>query len=602
MSARLASLKNQPINLVAIRDKVKSDLLDQLRSVQGAKALVIDPELIGPIKLIVLQEELRSAGITAFYSLSSNLPPTAPAGIFFIARATPQNVYKICDSKQVCGDVVQGSTTRRSYKVLFVPHVTQVVTRLLEQRNILSSLKLAALPLNLIPLDDDILSLEHPLSFRQVFIDGDTSAVYQVAHSILDIERRHGVIVKIVALGKHSISCAQALQRLKKSSEVTIAPQSPEIERLILMDRTFDPISPMCTQLTYEGLIDEVIGINSGVVQLPASIHGKEVPKALNSNDSCFPEFRNLNFAALLPILHKKASSITATVEELERLKNTRDARIEDVQELWNNVPAYLEEKKYLPEHLNLAEYLLNATSSTIDGRLFHRKIEHEQLVMSGGDPDYIGFIEELIGRGSSFESVIRLMCLYSQMTGGFKKSVYEHLKKDVLLEYGFHHVFTFIHLETLGLLKFGGSKSFWTGMRQKLKLVNENPDESDPNDMDFVYSGYTPLSCRLIQRIISNLSLHKPTFESLDEHLAKLGPVEEFSQEIPPGTVVKEDQGPQLNFCFFIGGLTFAEASALRWMSSKGLPQRNGLLLGTTNLCNGSTMVKSLVEGVPGL
>lgn len=40
------------------------------------------------------------------------------------------------------------------------------------------------------------------------------------------------------------------------------------IDTLILLDRAVDMVTPCCTQLTYEGLIDEVFGIVNGAVQL----------------------------------------------------------------------------------------------------------------------------------------------------------------------------------------------------------------------------------------------------------------------------------------------------------------------------------------------
>lgn len=39
----------------------------------------------------------------------------------------------------------------------------------------------------------------------------------------------------------------------------------PQVDALILIDRDVDKVSPLCTQLTYEGLIDEVFGINHGI-------------------------------------------------------------------------------------------------------------------------------------------------------------------------------------------------------------------------------------------------------------------------------------------------------------------------------------------------
>ena len=38
----------------------------------------------------------------------------------------------------------------------------------------------------------------------------------------------------------------------------------PQIDAVVLLDRSVDLITPLSTQLTYEGLIDEVYGIKYG--------------------------------------------------------------------------------------------------------------------------------------------------------------------------------------------------------------------------------------------------------------------------------------------------------------------------------------------------
>ena len=43
-----------------------------------------------------------------------------------------------------------------------------------------------------------------------------------------------------------------------------------QIDTLVLVDRTVDSLTPLCTQLTYEGLVDETLHIKNGVVQLGA--------------------------------------------------------------------------------------------------------------------------------------------------------------------------------------------------------------------------------------------------------------------------------------------------------------------------------------------
>ncbi len=51
----------------------------------------------------------------------------------------------------------------------------------------------------------------------------------------------------------------------KGGSETTAAAHEPEIDTLILLDRGVDVVSPMMTPLTFEALIDQVLGIENGM-------------------------------------------------------------------------------------------------------------------------------------------------------------------------------------------------------------------------------------------------------------------------------------------------------------------------------------------------
>lgn len=56
------------------------------------------------------------------------------------------------------------------------------------------------------------------------------------------------------------------MKKIQQESETDADDIRPEIDRLLILDRTIDFVSPLVTQLTYEGLIDEVYGIHNGEV------------------------------------------------------------------------------------------------------------------------------------------------------------------------------------------------------------------------------------------------------------------------------------------------------------------------------------------------
>lgn len=103
-------------------------------------------------------------------------------------------------------------------------------------------------------------------------------------------------------------------------------PQS-QIDHLLLLDRGVDLLTPLATQLTYEGLIDEIFGISNTTAQFPperfarsddgpTDISAEKKQIILNSGEELFAEIRDKNFNAVGPALSRKAKLISSQFEE----------------------------------------------------------------------------------------------------------------------------------------------------------------------------------------------------------------------------------------------------------------------------------------------
>lgn len=82
----------------------------------------------------------------------------------------------------------------------------------------------------------------------------------------MNIQRRHGLFPRIIGKGDRARVLADTLVRMRAEHDATdhspfaLAP-STVLGELIVIDRDVDMVTPLMTQLTYEGLIDETIGI-----------------------------------------------------------------------------------------------------------------------------------------------------------------------------------------------------------------------------------------------------------------------------------------------------------------------------------------------------
>ena len=110
-------------------------------------------------------------------------------------------------------------------------------------------------------------------------------------------------------------------------------------------------------------------------------------------------------------------------------------------------------------------------------------------------------YIETCICRKEPLFKVLRLVCLQSVVNGGLKPKIFDFYRREILQTYGFEHMLSLNNLEKAGLLKLQDARNPYASIKKTMKLiVEEDPDAPAPEDISHVYSGYAPLSVRLVQ------------------------------------------------------------------------------------------------------
>lgn len=122
-------------------------------------------------------------------------------------------------------------------------------------------------PMEFIPFDQDILSMELESAFREISVEGDMSALYSMARALTNLQKTLGSIPRITGVGPAAEAVKNMCVKMRKESG-SATPNPGKIKRMILIDRGVDLITPMVTQVTYEGIIDEVLGIRNNVVSV----------------------------------------------------------------------------------------------------------------------------------------------------------------------------------------------------------------------------------------------------------------------------------------------------------------------------------------------
>jgi lysine-specific histone demethylase 1 len=531
------------------------------------------------------------------------------------------------------------SKTGHEFHIFWVPRRTLVSDKLLEELGVLGDAEIAELPLYFFPLDKDVLSLELDDSFKDLYLSKDPTSIFMLSRALTGIQQKHGLFPRIIGKGDNAKRVAELLSRMRQellagedaneAGKIGLTP-STTMESVIIIDREVDFVTPLLTQLTYEGLIDEMFGIQNNQTDVDSTVIGAPAQQQqpppqqqqqqgatpapavnpqgrtrkiqLDSSDKLFEQIRDTNFAVVGNLLGKVARRLKTDLDSRHNTHTTAELR-----DFVTKLPALQTEQQSLKVHIALAEEIKKNTQSEGFGRI----LEVQQNLAAGADPSsQFDVIEELIARNTPLPQVLRLLCIYSTISGGIKTKEFDLFRRLILEGYGYQHILTLHALEKLQLflsrssplasmipMTAGagatGTKTNYTYLRKQLRLINDEVKEHDPNDIAYVYSGYAPLSIRLVQCILQKQFLLRITkgngvtssagagggaqgwrgFDDAVKH-ARGQTFDELQKgedkAVKARALLSGGSEKKTVFVVFVGGITFTEIAALRFIAKE--------------------------------
>ncbi len=308
----------------------------------------------------------------------------------------------------------------------------------------------------MVPLDKDIISLEEYDAIPELFLKNDLNLISSLSRAVIKFETIYGKIKYKYAKGDYAKMLKDVIEIEEENSPFESDTQV--LLGCIMLDRSVDFITPLCSQYTYEGMIEEYIGINYNIIKVKSEILEKneknDIKIELSSKDPFYSGIRDLNFNHLRSYLPWKLDEHKKILADGN--KQTKD--LKELSEILDKIKKVKEESPSVATHINLADYI----SNIIKHPLFTEYLRYEQNLLVGGDtPNFIyDFYESEIAKQVPICKVLRLVCIESIIQNGLKSKVYDSMKRDILHVYGFQEVFLLRNLEKLRILKKHDSKA----------------------------------------------------------------------------------------------------------------------------------------------
>ena len=479
------------------------------------------------------------------------------------------------------------------FHFIFIPIETYELINFLMGPGIGNRYSVTSFNIDLVPIDNDLISMEKIGSFKKIYADKDTTPISDFAESFIKLEICFGKVKHKYIKGEKAKLFNNLL--VKKESEVNMK-TTDEILGMIILDRSVDFITPFTSNYTYEGLFDEHFGINRGYSifdnkYLTVTDNKKKEKKEKEDKDKVSKK-----------VLYYLTSDHASKLYNDIKCMNYLDAN----KYMFGLKTYYLEDTKKKNEKSNdlatiqknmetLREFItLYKNPLVINGKFMDKFIEEnlkpdnvtfrkqESIFLCATMPSNLKlFYDDYITDKKDLYKLINLLILETLTQGCVKE--YNSIKRDILNVYGYQHIFLLRDLETIGLIKeradaIGLIKEkvniknmimeyTYPQILTKLGLINPGANDlkNKYKDCSYIFQGYCPIILRLIERAVEG----------------KWGKLKEVITKIPGHTFFPENEieieKPPLNehrvhtiFVVFVGGVSYNEIAGIRFINRK--------------------------------
>ncbi|NWU86617.1 VP33B protein, partial [Onychorhynchus coronatus] len=604
----------EPPDFGLLKRLARDQLVYLLEQLPGKKDLFIEADLMSPLDRIANVSILKH-DVDKLYRMETRPAPGASDQFCFLVRPRIRTMRFIADI--VNADKMSGRS--RKYKIIFSPQKFYACEMVLEEEGVFGDVTCDEWSFYLLPLDEDIISMELPEFFRDYFLEGDHRWINPVARALQLLNSLYGPFRKAYGIGRCAKMSHELWQDLEEEeSEGEGHGRKPEIGHIFLMDRDVDYVTALCSQVVYEGLVDDTFRIKCGSVDFGPDVTSsdKSIKVLLNAQDKVFSQIRNEHFSSVFGFLSQKSRNLQAQYDRRRGMdiKQMKDFVSQELKGL-------KQEHRLLSLHIGACESIMKKKTK----QDFQETIKAEHSLLEGFDiRESTSFIEEHIDRQVSPIESLRLMCLLSITENGLVPKDYRSLKTQYLQSYGPEHLLTFHNLKRIGLLteqvagetltaveskvsklvtdRAAGKitdafnslarKSNFRAISKKLGLIPRLEGEYDlkmPRDMAYVFGGaYVPLSCKIIEQV-----LERRGWQGLEE-VVRLLNGNEFSVSDSTGEDNPAWESQRVILTVFLGGCTFSEISALRFL---GKEKGCKFIFLTTAITNSARMMEAMIE-----
>ena len=580
-----------PIELSIFKEHVENNFLNILDSLpKTEKRLVYEESCLSKLLFFTTRDKLIAKNVRKeFIVLKSGI----------LMAECPTIVYIIPPKKeclQIIENHIEGNNKKSDdnrdeakkkveYHIIFFPKINLECQNYISESFNCAYFNKYNLNIDLYPLDYEIISLELNNSFHELYVTNNYNSLFLLNRAIIKYETVFGKIKHKYYLGPLGKKLKELLDEEEKNTNID---EDQTTLGCIFLDRSIDMITPLITNHIYEALLDDNFDINLDFIKVQPKIIDNKSKNInlqkidLSKNDKFYTKIKDYGFNQIRAYLPLRLQEQNKIIEDSKRKTSDLVKIQEDIQ----NIAKIRDERISLTYHINLADFIGKKERYPLT-RFYYM---YEQSLLYGEVPEkFFDFIFDEIRKKSDEYDILRIICLYSIIHSGYKNKIYDQIRKEFFIVYGFQELFLWRNLEKLGVLKSAGNQGFYQILLKKLNLINEEQFESkEQKDISYIYNGFCPILIKLLERLVEK------GWGSIKDVLKELSTDNSYPPDESEITSTKSEK--QFILLIFIGGITYGELAGIRYLNRK-LRNKKFIVI-TTSMINIKKIFDQMKKG----